>query len=493
MADNTAMRLKYQIFLTLLLASALLIALMYAISSWRFSRGFLDYVNQNEIARLEPLSEQLIARYEDAGGTWDWVNDKSMREYRFDSKNRKSGKRSQNNSKNTNADKWPPPPSGDGFRQDHRGPPLMLTDAEKQTLFGKLNTNQSLQWLPLDNGNKLIGYLAFTPRRTVDRQFDQVFAAKQKKTLGLTALAMIFFSGLLSIPLATRIVRPLLRVNQAVDEISGGNYDHRLNIRRNDELGDLANNVNTLGATLEQNRSARQRWIAEISHELRTPLAILRGEMEAVQDGVRKLDQSGLDSLHGEVLHLSRLVDDLHTLSMSDVGALDYQMDTINTVTLLSNFFKANSSKLDEHAITLQLSTGDFSSTEATFVQGDAQRLEQLLSNLLQNTCRYTDRGGKLIVECKPVDNNIDGHTTHVVLIDWLDSTPGIDAKFIPSLFEPFYRGEQSRNRATGGSGLGLAIAKRIVEAHRGSISASESALGGLHIQIRLPFLVNNA
>jgi len=220
---------------------------------------------------------------------------------------------------------------------------------------------------------------------------------------------------------------------------------------------------------------------------------VLRGEIEAVQDGVRKLDQSGLDSLHGEVLHLGRLVDDLHTLSMSDVGALDYQMDTINAETLLSKFFDANQSKLDEHDIKLQLSTGNFPATEATLIQGDAQRLEQLLSNLLQNTCRYTDRGGKLIVECKPVENNADGHITHGVLIDWLDSSPGIDAESIPKLFEPFYRGEQSRNRATGGSGLGLAIARRIVEAHRGSISASESALGGLHIQIRLPFLVNNA
>lgn len=475
------MRLKYQIFLTLLLASALLIALMYAISSWRFSRGFLDYVNQNEMARLELLSEQLINRYEEAGDTWDWVNDKSMRSYRFDNRKKRPGKRDRDNSNSKYTDKRPPPPPSDGFRNDRRGPPLILTDADKNTLFGQLKTDRSLQWLPLDNGNKVIGYLAFAPRLSVDRQFDQIFADKQKKTLGLTALAMILLSGLLSIPLATRLVRPLLRVNNAVSEISGGNYAHRVDIRRNDEFGDLASNVNTLGIKLEQNRSARQRWIAEISHELRTPLAVLRGEIEAVQDGVRKLDRLAVDSLHGEVLHLSRLVDDLHTLSMSDVGALDYQMDALKIETLLKEFLEAHSSTLEQRDISLQLHA-----TETQFIQGDAQRLEQLLTNLLQNTCRYTDPGGKLIVECK-------ADQSRGLLIDWYDSSPGLSAESIAHLFEPFYRGEQSRNRASGGSGLGLAIAKRIVEAHNGTISASESALGGLHIQIRLPIVVKNA
>lgn len=489
------MRLKYQIFLTLLATSALLIALMYAISSWSFSRGFLNYVNNNELVRLEPLAERLLSRYEDAGNSWDWVNEISMRGYRFDGRGKKSDRRAQGDTSGANSGARSAATVAGGFRQDRRGPPLLLTDADKQTLFGKLSRNQSLQWMPLNSSETVVGYLAFPAQFKVDRQFDQVFEAKQKKTLGLTALAMILLSGLLSVPLATRIVRPLLRVNTAVDEISGGNYAHRLDIRRNDELGDLANNVNALGVKLEQNRSARQRWIAEISHELRTPLAVLRGEIEAVQDGVRKLDQSSVDSLHAEVLHLGRLIDDLHTLSMSDVGSLDYRMESLNIDELLRDFFQTHQSKLDQHDIALKLVTNE---NEPAMVNGDVQRLEQLMSNLLQNTCRYTDPGGQLIVECKLVesmpDNSTDGatHETHQVVINWYDSSPGVDAASITQLFESFFRGEQSRSRAFGGSGLGLAIAMRIVKAHRGHISASDSTLGGLRIQISLPYLMRS-
>jgi len=364
-------------------------------------------------------------------------------------------------------------------------PTLILADANKEPIVGNAIRNRATQWIELQKDEQIIGYLGFPERSGIDRHFDQVFESKQRKNFLWAALSMILFSALLSIPLAGFIVRPLLKVNRAVDEISGGNFAHRIEHRRQDELGDLANNINTLGLSLEQNRDARQRWIAEISHELRTPVAVMRGELEAVQDGIRELDKPAINSLHSEALNLGRLIDDLHTLSMSDVGALNYQMESLSLRDLVQEFLAASDPVLVQHAITLTQHPVDSPIT----ILGDAQRLEQMLSNLLQNTCRYTDAGGQLQVRLSQENQNGEIYC----VIDWFDSNPGVEHSVLPELFNPLFRTEDSRSREHGGSGLGLSIVKRIVDAHQASIEASESVLGGLHLKIRFPSSANNS
>jgi len=491
------MRLKYQIFLTLLAASAVLVLIMYAISSWSFNRGFIDYVNQNEIDRLGPTVERLVYEYE-RNGSWDWVDESDLRPFRPNRAQRALSRRAErdrqsldstgtqrNVADNTSQDASSQADrSNSGARRLNRprdrrpGPALVLVDKNKKPLVGSLKPNATMQWVDVKSDEQIIAFLGFPKNQRVDRHFDKVFADKQIKSFGWTALAMIVFSALLSIPLAGRIVRPLLKVNKAVDEISGGNFAQRLDNRRRDELGDLANNINTLGETLEKNRDARQRWIAEISHELRTPLAVMRGEIEAVQDGVRVLDKFAINSLHSEVMNLGRLVDDLHTLSLSDVGAMDYQMQALDLSSLLATFLTSNESTLEQHAITCS-----FIKPDPQILIGDAQRLEQLLTNLLQNTCRYTDAGRELHVELAAV--KLEG--AQYLELDWFDSSPGVPASALAQLFDPLFRVEDSRNRESGGSGLGLSIVKRIVEAHDGTVSAHNSPLGGLHIKITFP------
>lgn len=488
------MRLKYQLFLTLLAASAVLIALMYFISSRSFSSGFLEYVNQIEADRLQVVADQLIERYEDENG-WHWADKKSIANLVGFSGRGRGANRPRDRDVGSNEDRSEGRKEGsDGQRAGRRPPPprmqLVLTDAAKQPLVGELRPGKAMNWLSLDNSSgEVAGYLVTPKVERINRQFDQLFEQKQKNSLGLTALAMIFFSGLLSIPLASRIVKPLLTVNSAVGEISSGNYAHRVDVNRRDEIGDLAEKINLLGNSLEQNRDARQRWIAEISHELRTPLAVLRGEIEAVQDGVRSMDEQAVESLHSEVLSLGRLIDDLHTLSVSDVGALDYRLEALDLNRLLTDYLDSHQDKLADNALTLSRDIGD----EQIFVQGDAQRLEQLFANLMQNTCRYTDDKGALHVDVKIADANSDNLSgAEAVVIDWFDSSPGVDSDTLSKLFDPLFRTESSRNREYGGTGLGLSIAKRIVEAHQGNIKATQSELGGLHLQIELPLSASN-
>ena len=220
----------------------------------------------------------------------------------------------------------------------------------------------------------------------------------------------------------------------------------------------------------------RRDFMADVSHELRTPLSVLRGEIEAMEDGVRRLDADALQSLKGEVMTLTRLVNDLNELALADLGALVYRKTPVAVGDVLESTVGAFRERLAGAGLglTLQLAPG-------LLMSADESRLRQLFRNLVENTLRYTDPGGSLKVVTRR-----DGDD---VCVDFMDSAPGVPDTLLPKLFERFFRGEASRNRATGGSGLGLAICRSIVEAHDGTISARASPLGGVWVALRFPAL----
>lgn len=218
----------------------------------------------------------------------------------------------------------------------------------------------------------------------------------------------------------------------------------------------------------------RRDFMADISHELRTPLAVLRGELEAIQDGVRQFTPESVTSLQAEVATLTKLVDDLHQLSMSDEGALAYQKKSVDAVSLVEIAAGAFRERFASRNLTLSLEL-----PESATVFGDPHRLMQLFNNLLENSLRYTDSGGRTLIQLIPRDNTL--------LLRFADSGPGVSDEQLQRLFERFYRTEGSRNRASGGSGLGLAICLNIVEAHGGAIHAAHSPFGGVSITVELP------
>jgi two-component system, OmpR family, sensor histidine kinase BaeS len=242
-----------------------------------------------------------------------------------------------------------------------------------------------------------------------------------------------------------------------------------------DELGRLASDFNALALTLEKNEQARRSWLADISHELRTPLAILRGEIEALEDGLRQPTPEAIRSLHGEVMRLGRLVDDLQQLALSDLGALTYRKEELDLVPLLAAVIDSYRPELVRNGLQLHVELPRLPVT----VFADGERLRQLFANLLDNALKYTDGDGQVEVRLAEEGGQAK--------IDICDSAPTVAAQELERLFERFYRVEGSRNRASGGAGLGLAICRNIVEAHDGSISARESSLGGLWLEISLP------
>jgi two-component system sensor histidine kinase BaeS len=209
-------------------------------------------------------------------------------------------------------------------------------------------------------------------------------------------------------------------------------------------------------------------------------LAILKGEIEAIQDGIRQATPQAIASLHSEVEHLNHLINDLYELSMSDIGALNYQKIKLNPLSILISTVKSFQPEFDQKGIYLDLKF-DFKTSSGRLALVDGARLKQLFCNLLKNTLRYTDTLGKLVIEV--------GYNHNDIIMNFKDSSPGVSSNEMNSLFERLYRVESSRNRATGGAGLGLAICKNIVVAHDGVITAQASPYGGIWISVRLPLL----
>ena len=361
------------------------------------------------------------------------------------------------------------PPPGRGAR-------IALYDADRQSIFAPPFGELNLQLQPLHYQENVIGYMAIIPVKELSEAGDLLFVEQQTETFALVALAMAALSLLLSFPLTIHLLRPIKQLTAGTRKLIAGRYKTRIPVATKDELGQLSTDFNSLAMTLEKNEQARQQWVADISHELRTPLAILRGDIEALQDGIRQPGPQTFESLHSEVMHLGRLVDDLYELSMSDIGALNYKKVTVDPVGIL----KGSVELFEQRFAVKKLRLRSELPIDSSFsMLADPDRLQQLFTNLLENSLRYTDTPGQLNIRMKTENSSL--------FFYFEDSAPGVTAEQLEKLFDRLYRVETSRNRARGGAGLGLAICRNIIEAHQGEIEAETSVLGGLNITIRFP------
>jgi two-component system sensor histidine kinase BaeS len=241
-------------------------------------------------------------------------------------------------------------------------------------------------------------------------------------------------------------------------------------------------NINRMAEGLQNLEASRRRWIADMSHELRTPLTVLRGEVDALIDGVNAMSPQALLSLRDEVLQLNALVDDLHLLAMADLRALPCYFEDIEVVELVEDIVQRFALRAHQLGLTLWLEAKPGVTIAARW---DAQRIEQLLGNVLDNSLRYTDAPGQVVVQ-------IQSDGAHVT-ISAEDTAPGLSPTDLTRVFEPLYRADAARGREAGGSGLGLAICQQIAKAHHGVIRAEASARGGVKFLIELPLVGDRA
>lgn len=280
-----------------------------------------------------------------------------------------------------------------------------------------------------------------------------------------------------------RIANPLAEVMAAADAVAAGDLTARVGEANNDDqFTRLARSFNRMTAELEREDELRRNLTADVAHELRTPLHIIQGNLEGVLDGVYDADAAHIEATLDETRMLSRLVDDLHLLSQAEAGQLSLRWEMVDVPELLADVETSFSGQAAAREIALTVdSAGD---PAALRVEGDADRLDQVLSNLVANALRHTPPGGQVSIEAARADGQ--------VRIRVADNGEGIAAADLPHVFDRFWRGDKARG-PEGGAGLGLAIARQLVEAHGGAITAASGGTPGQGARFTITLPVNHA
>ncbi|ALU91694.1 two-component system sensor histidine kinase [Herbaspirillum rubrisubalbicans M1] len=445
---------------------ALIVAVIAAINGaghYIFNRDFLGYLNEQAQQRMEDMVPRLEQAYREHG-SWDFIrgNPRLWFELMKPAIVEHIGVTTR-----------PMPPM---TASDLTGAALRfsLLDARRQFVIGYPNLGPDARLRPLLQDDVIVGWVAQTPFESVIGAVDLRFQQSQFLAQLIIALVAVMLAAFLVVRISGVLTRPLTRVARATHRLAGGDYAIRVEVESGDEVGMLAQDFNQLAMTLERNEKLRREFMADVSHELRTPLGILNGQLEALEDGVLQPDAQTLRSLKSEVEHLNKLVGDLYDLSLADAGALTYRHADIDLTPLLQDSAATYAERFNQRGMSLTTAL-----PAAMLVHADGARLQQLFNNLFENSLRYTDTGGRLQVHAQ-----LQQQQWHLFFDD---SEPGVPPEVMARLFERFFRVETSRNRASGGAGLGLAICRRIIDAHQGTIGASDSPLGGLRVSVILP------
>lgn len=450
----------------------LVVCMGMAFGLWFFFRasveqGFWSFLQEREMQMLQPLIDAL-QNEPLAHGEWSdrFPDERSWRRYLI-----------------THTQ---PPRAAFTPSPMHAGPmrppkPLFLLDHNKNPVRGHRWVQASAHLIPLQKEASTLGYLGIPLRPQWQDLQETGFVRDQGSKLVLITLTGLTVATLVALWASAWLVRRIRQLVGKVNQLSQGHYQLSMPIMGHDELNQLDRQIHQLATTLEQSRTNRKQWVADISHELRTPLAVLTADLEALQDGIRPLGPDAVTRLQQQVGRLTQLVGDLYELSLADIGALTYRMSPCNLQHLLQDCLEPLRATFAEKGLTL---TQTLSTQGPPLVLADAQRLHQLLTNLLTNTLNYTDPPGQVHLSLR-----IEGQTLTLTLDD---SPPGVPAADHERLFERLYRQDESRSRVHGGAGLGLSLCQRIAEAHQGHLKASDSPLGGLRIELTLPLLEKN-
>ena len=447
--------LTLKLSLIVALAVALSTALIAVTVHWSASRGFEQYLTLETSMRTDALRSLLEEHYAQEGH-WREVEPLFRRQA----------------------------PRQHGMMHDDMAPgttSLLLVDATGEVRYdpGGSHMGHSLprgalrSGLPLAVRGQTVGYLV-----------TQVGA--QESAFYQRLLATIFTAGALSSLLAIGVglvstrsaLLPLKDLEQATEQIAGGDLAARVDVQADDEVGALARRFNRMAADLEHQDDLRRRMMNDIAHELRTPLTVMQGALEALHDGVFPLEVENIRPVYEQTLLLKRLVDDMRDLALAEAGQMTLDRAPINVDALIRRVADRFRAQAQGRGVVLAVETAP----SLPEIYADAQRMEQVLGNLLSNALRHTPTGGSVTVMAEPQSARLG--------ISVQDTGEGIRPEDQPHLFERFYRADKNRHRADGHSGLGLAIARELVRTHGGDMSATSVPGQGTTISMHLPIWI---
>lgn len=299
-------------------------------------------------------------------------------------------------------------------------------------------------------------------------------AALVRWSIGSALVAALVAAGV-GVWLAGRIAGPLAQLREAVRRLDLRDLSYRVPVVGEAEVADVAAAFNRMVSRLQKEDGSRRQLLADVAHELRHPLAVLRARLEMLQDGVVPLSPTALVNLHDEVLRMNRLIGDLRDLSLAEVGTLALSRRPVALAglvqPLLDNLEPVATSKGVELVVSVP--------PDLPTINADPDRIRQVVVNLLDNSLRFTPRGGRVELSALPAQGGVE--------VTVADTGTGIDPADLPHVFDRFYRAEKSRSREGGGTGLGLTIARSLVELHGGQIRVESSPGRGSRFTVYLP------
>ena len=495
-------KLSHKLFASFLCTSVLTVVAMVVIMQIYATRNFTDYVNRVEIEKLSDLLDEFREQYIGHQG-WDHLRGDSElwrellrpRSYRGDldlplppppPPLRKSlagpsqawkcpaaGVHEEEPPPRPQPPARPPPRPHDPLRM---APRISLFDDAQRLVAGHAGIRQEQVLKAIEVDGETVGWLGLQKRTQLSHPLDVEFARQQARVFFLTGMVTLCLAALVAVFLSGHLLRPIRKLIEGTQALSRREFETRVTIASHDELGQLASDFNDMAQALYRYEGMRRQWLSDISHELRTPLSILRAEIEAMQDGFRKTDRESLQSLHDEILYLTKIVNDLHELSLAESAMLTIKKEPVKPLELLRSSLKSFATRFKDRDIRVE---DDLESEREFILAGDESRLKQVFSNILENTLRYADSPGTLKIW--------HHHTTTELTLHFMDSGPGVPEESLARLFDRLYRVDASRTREGGGSGLGLAICKSIVEALGGQIRAANAPAAGLWITMVFP------
>jgi signal transduction histidine kinase len=356
---------------------------------------------------------------------------------------------------------------------------LLLVGADGQViadsqgnLSGERLTNAELSFgTPIEVAGQTVGTLIIPAAEGVHESQETQFLGKVNDSLLWAGLVAGIVALVLGTLLARQLTAPLRSLTDAAHGLADGRVT-QVQVRSQDEIGELAQAFNDMAQSLARQETLRRNLMADIAHELRTPLTVIRGDLEALLDGVFEPTPQTLASLQEETLLLSRLVDDLQALAQAEAGQLRLDRQPTNLALLLQGIIDSFAHQAESQGQDLSLEL----SSDLPLVDADPQRVRQVVANLVSNALRHAPQSGQVVVSAR--------QQVSVVQVSVADNGPGIAPADLPHVFDRFWQGVQAR---TDGSGLGLAIARELVRAHGGRIWVESTPGNGSAFHFTLP------
>jgi len=449
--------LAFKLTLAFLFVGALGIFLVAIFVGFRTQNEFDQFLSESF---RDSVAESLVTFYEE-NGSWRGASQQLMQTFRV----------------------------AGGMRD--RQSPWALADKDGRVILGGwayhpgelLPGNTLQEAFPLVVEGETVGYLLqiptpIRPPNGADERWspETAFLNRVNEAIlysSLVAIVVALFTGII---LARTIARPIRDLTQATTAVAQGELGRQVNVHGRDEIAELSTSFNQMSHDLAEASHQRRQMTADIAHELRTPLSIILGYTESLRDGILPPDTETFDILHDEAQHLSRLVQDLRTLTLAEAGELSLNLELVAVADLLRNVAARYAHQAEQIGVGLQVNVG----SDLPEIEVDQGRIEQVLSNLVSNALRYTPAMGQITLSA-------DQKAPNRLELQVQDTGVGIAPEDVARIFDRFYKVDASRTAENGESGLGLAIARSLVLMHNGRISV-QSALGaGATFTVELP------